>query len=76
MSVVSIISGVADNIVRPYLTGQGEVQIHGFITFLAIIGGVLVMGLPGLFVGPLLALLTFGALPIILDDYFPTKNHE
>ncbi len=74
MIVVSIISGVADNFIRPYLTGQGEVKIHGFISFLAIFGGVLVMGLPGLFVGPLLALLTFGALPIILDEYFPERN--
>ncbi|MDD4974084.1 MAG: AI-2E family transporter [Bacteriovorax sp.] len=76
MVVVALISGIADNIVRPYLTGLGEVKVHGFITFLAIIGGVLVMGLPGLFVGPLLALLTFGALPIILDDYFPERNQE
>jgi predicted PurR-regulated permease PerM len=76
MIIVSIISGVADNVVRPYLTSLGEVEVHAFITFLAIIGGVLVMGLPGLFVGPLLALLTFGALPIILDDYFPKRNQE
>lgn len=76
MVVVSLISGVADNIVRPYLTSKGVVEVHGFITFLAIIGGVLVMGLPGLFVGPLLALMTFGALPIILDDIFPERSHD
>jgi len=74
MVIVSLISGIADNIVRPYLAGLGEVKVHGFVTFLAIIGGVFVMGLPGLFVGPLLALLTFGALPIILDDFFPDRN--
>lgn len=76
MVVVAIISGIADNVVRPYLTSLGEVEVHAFITFLAIIGGVLVIGLPGLFVGPLLAILTFGALPIILDDYFPKRNRE
>lgn len=76
MMVVAIISGVSDNFIRPYLTNLGTVKVHSFITFLAIIGGVLVMGLPGLFLGPLLALLTFGALPIILDDYFPERNHE
>ena len=76
MVVVALVSGVADNIVRPYLTSKGAVEVHGFITFLAIIGGVLVMGLPGLFVGPLLALMTFGILPIILDDIFPERNHE
>ena len=76
MLVVAAISGISDNILRPYLTTFGEVEVHGFITFLAIIGGVLVMGLPGLFFGPLLSLLTFGALPIIMDEFFPERNHE
>ncbi|MDO9182717.1 MAG: AI-2E family transporter [Bacteriovorax sp.] len=76
MIVVSIISGIADNVVRPYLNSLGEVEVHGFITFLAIIGGVFVMGLPGLFIGPLLSSLTFGALPIIMDDFFPERSHE
>jgi hypothetical protein len=33
------------------------------------------MGLAGLFVGPLLASLTYGALPIILEEWFP-ENPE
>lgn len=76
MIIVSLVSGVADNVVRPYLNSLGEVEVHGFITFLAIIGGVLVMGLPGLFVGPLLSSLTFGAVPIILEEYFPKKIND
>lgn len=73
MSIIGAVSGVADNIVRPYLVSLGEVEVPAFIGFLAVIGGVIVMGLPGLFVGPLLASLMYGALPIIIEEYFPPK---
>lgn len=73
MLVISIVSGLADNIIRPYLASMGEVEVDGFVSFLAVIGGVIVLGLPGLFVGPLLASLMYGAIPIILEEYFPKK---
>jgi len=74
MSIIGVVSGLADNIVRPYLVSLGEVEVPAFIGFLAVIGGVIVMGLPGLFVGPLLASLMYGALPIIIEEYFPPKT--
>lgn len=73
MLVISIVSGLADNIIRPYLATKGETKVDGFVSFLAVIGGVIVLGLPGLFVGPLLASLIYGAIPIILEEYFPKK---
>lgn len=75
MSVIGAVSGIADNIVRPYLVSLGEVEVPAFIGFLAVIGGVIMMGLPGLFVGPLLASLMYGILPIIIEEYFPPKVH-
>jgi predicted PurR-regulated permease PerM len=74
MAVIGGIAGVADNIIRPYLVSLGEVEVPAFIGFLAVIGGVIGMGLPGLFVGPLLASLVYGALPIIVEEYFPPTN--
>lgn len=71
MSVIGTITGLADNVVRPYLVSLGEVEVPAFIGFLAVLGGVIVLGLPGLFVGPLLASLMYGALPIIIEEYFP-----
>ncbi len=76
MVLVASFSGVIDNIVRSYLNTRGEVEVPIFVSFLAIIGGVYMMGLPGLFVGPLLASLTYRALPIILDEWFPESNTE
>lgn len=71
MAFVAAFSGIIDNIIRPYLNSRGEVRVPGFVNFLAIFGGVLSMGLAGLFVGPLIASLAFRALPIILDEWYP-----
>lgn len=65
MLVISAVSGTADNIIRPYLATLGEVEVPGVVSFLAVLGGVMTMGLPGLFLGPLIASLTFGILPTL-----------
>lgn len=71
MMIIGGVTGISDNIIRPYFASMGEVEVHPFIGLLAVIGGVIMFGLPGLFIGPLLASLTFGAVPIIIDEYFP-----
>jgi predicted PurR-regulated permease PerM len=71
MSIVGVFSGLADNLVRPYLSSLGEIEVPAFIGFLSVIGGVIIFGLPGLFIGPLLASMVYGILPIIIDEYFP-----
>lgn len=76
MMVVAGVAGLADNIVRPYLASRGDVAVHPFVGLLAVIGGVIMFGLPGLFIGPLVASLCFGALPIIIEEYFPHNTEE
>ncbi|MBA2404509.1 MAG: AI-2E family transporter [Bdellovibrionales bacterium] len=76
MLVIAVISGLADNIIRPYLGTLGEVDVHPFLGLLAVIGGVIMFGLPGLFIGPLVAALIFGALPIIVDEYFTVETDK
>lgn len=71
MASVAGFSGIIDNIIRPILTSRGAVSVPGFVNFLAIIGGIMTFGLAGLFVGPLLASLLYGAIPIILDEWYP-----
>lgn len=71
MMVIAAVSGLSDNIIRPFLGSLGEVEVHPFIGLLAVIGGVIMFGLPGLFIGPLVASLMFGAIPIIIEEYFP-----
>lgn len=71
MMVFAVVAGVIDNIIRPFLGSLGEVTVHPFIGLVAVIGGVIMFGLPGLFIGPLVAALIFGALPIIVEEFFP-----
>lgn len=76
MGIVAAVTGIVDNILRPYLNARSAIEVPLIINFFAIIGGVLTMGLAGLFIGPLLASLTFGVLPIIVDEYFPRHKKE
>jgi predicted PurR-regulated permease PerM len=76
MMVVAAFSGISDNIIRPYLGSLGAVEVHPFIGLLAVIGGVIMFGLPGLFIGPMVVSLCFGALPIVIEEYFPQVSSE
>lgn len=76
MAVVSVLAGIADNVVRPYLSSRGTINVPIYVSFLSIIGGVILMGLPGLFLGPLLASLAYGALPIIFDEFFEESTTQ
>jgi predicted PurR-regulated permease PerM len=74
MMIVAGVAGVSDNLLRPLMGSFGVVKVHPFIGLLAVIGGVIMFGLPGLFIGPLVVSLSFGALPIIIDEYFPANT--
>lgn len=74
--VVAGIAGISDNIIRPYLNSYGEVDVPPFIAFMAVIGGVVIMGLPGLFVAPLTATITFGMVPILFDEYLHHQKSD
>ncbi len=74
--VVAIIAGVSDNLLRPYLASRGEIEVHPLLGFLAVIGGVIIFGLSGLFIGPLIATLAIGAVPIILEEFLPKDKAE
>lgn len=71
MMLIAGVTSVTDNIIRPYLGTFGAIEVHPFIGLLAVIGGVMSFGFPGLFIGPMIASIYFGALPIIVEEYFP-----
>lgn len=73
MMVVGTVAGIADNIIRPMmLSGSGE--IHPLWSLLGIFGGIILFGLPGLFVGPLILAVSFSCLPIYIQDYRDTSQ--
>jgi predicted PurR-regulated permease PerM len=63
MLCVGIAVGIIDNVVRP-LVLRGRQEMHPFVSLLAILGGIALMGVPGVFLGPLLASLAISVLEI------------
>lgn len=48
----TLVVGVIDNILRPWLT-RGKEQLHGAVVFFVLLGGIAVFGAMGLLLGPL-----------------------
>jgi predicted PurR-regulated permease PerM len=60
---IGLLVGIVDNVVRP-LVLQGREAMHPMVSLLAIIGGLSLVGLPGVFIGPLLASMAISVLEI------------
>lgn len=61
--VASVIAGSIDNIIRPLLMAGGS-SLHPLLSFMSIIGGIGLFGLPGLFIGPILAQVSISLIEI------------
>lgn len=61
--VITIIAGSIDNIVKPYVFSGNEEGTHPIIALIGIIGAIIVFGLPGLLLGPLLLQIGTELLP-------------
>lgn len=68
MVVVGSIAGIADNVIRVFLLKIVKDKLHPFWALLAIIGGIIVLGLPGLFLGPVIVSATLQIVPALLDN--------
>ncbi len=64
--IVGAIAATIDNVVRTLVINAG-VNIHPFIGFITVVGGVITFGIPGLFLGPFIAGLFTTVLPILLE---------
>lgn len=65
LGVVALIAGTADNLVRPFLVSSGEEDLHPVVSLLAIIGALIIFGMPGLFLGPVIASVAVKIIPIL-----------
>lgn len=60
---VGLVVGVIDNIVRP-LVLRGQEEVHPMVGLVAILGGIAAFGVPGVFIGPLIACMAIAVLDI------------
>lgn len=51
--VVTVIAGTLDNVLRPLLIKQGAAELPLLLIFIGVIGGLISLGLIGIFIGPL-----------------------
>jgi predicted PurR-regulated permease PerM len=63
MVVIGVVVGVIDNIVRA-LVLRGQKALHPMVGLLAILGGIVTFGVPGVFIGPLLACMAIAVLEV------------
>jgi predicted PurR-regulated permease PerM len=56
-----------DNVVRPFLV-RGGTGIHPFLVFLGLFGGLAWMGLPGLFMGPVVVAMFLALAHLLIDE--------
>lgn len=66
-------TGVIDNMLRPWLATFGESRIPPIVAFVCVIGGALLLGFPGLFIGLLVGSIAYDTLPIFWDDLHTKK---
>ncbi|HMN69172.1 MAG TPA: AI-2E family transporter [Bdellovibrionales bacterium] len=63
--VVSIVAGTTDNLVRPILISSAQEDLHPIVSLLAIIGALVIFGMPGLFLGPVIASVAVRIIPTL-----------
>ena len=74
--VLGTVTGVVDNILRPWLASFGQSRIPPGVAFICVIGGVLLFGFPGLFMGLLVGSYAFDTLPIFWKELNSKKNSD
>lgn len=67
MAVVATIAGSVDNVVKPLLVGR-ENKISPVIGFTSVVGAIIMLGLPGLLLGPVIMNLFAGTSALLLKN--------
>lgn len=65
LGVVAVIAGTADNLLRPYLISNSEEDLHPVVSLLAILGALVIFGMPGIFLGPVIASVAVKIIPTL-----------
>lgn len=64
----SLVIGVVDNFLRPYLIG-GKAHTYPLLTFFVILGGIWTLGFKGIIIGPLVLMILMSFLHIYEAEY-------
>jgi predicted PurR-regulated permease PerM len=67
-----LIIGLADNILRPILVGR-DTKLPDWMVLLSTLGGIVMVGINGFVVGPLIAVLFVAFWQIFMREFHPQR---
>lgn len=67
LAIIATVAGSIDNILKPFMVGR-ENKISPLIGFTCVIGAIIMLGLPGLLIGPVIMNLFAGISPLLLKS--------
>ncbi len=67
MAVIATIAGTIDNVLKPFFVGNlGDQKISPLVGFTCVIGAIIMFGISGLLLGPVIMNIAYGAIPLLL----------
>lgn len=76
LACLGVFTGLIDNILRPLLASFGETKAPPIVSFVFVLGGALILGFPGLFIGLLVGSLAYDTLPIFWEEIGKSKSGD
>jgi predicted PurR-regulated permease PerM len=73
-----VVVGSLDNVLRPILVGK-DTKMHELMIFFGTLGGIMMFGIAGIFIGPLIASLfvtIWELYGMAFSDYLPEVHHK
>jgi predicted PurR-regulated permease PerM len=65
--IIGSAASLVDNVLRPLLSRYGQLNMHGLLLFVAMLGGIAIFGAGGLLLGPLLVRLAIEGLKMLRE---------
>lgn len=76
MVAFATVAGTIDNLLKPILISGKNDDTPAIVGFTCVVGAVIVMGLPGLLIGPVICNVVSQTVPILIPELHKTKGSE
>ncbi len=74
MTVFALVSGSIDNVLKPILVGGKDLKVSPVVGFTCVLGAIIMLGLPGLLIGPVVMSVVARMTPLLLPELKSQKG--